>query len=46
MYKTVFTQYDPFERWYTEQSDVWLDHVKNVLSSTNALYDRQRLKQV
>ena len=28
MSKTVFTQYDPFESWYTEQSDVWLDDVK------------------
>ena len=37
--KTVFTQYDPFEPWYTEQS-VWLDDVKNVLSSTNAMCDR------
>ena len=28
MSKTVFTQYDPFETWYTCQSDVWLDDVK------------------
>ena len=28
MYKAVFTQYDPFESWDTEQSDVWLDDVK------------------
>ena len=28
MSKTVFTQYDPFESGYTEQSDVWLDDVK------------------
>ena len=28
MRKSVFTQYDPFESWYTEQSDVWLDDVK------------------
>ena len=28
MSKTVFTQYDPFDSWYTEQSDVWLDDVK------------------
>ena len=28
MSKTVFTQYDPFESWYTEHSDVWLDDVK------------------
>ena len=28
MSKTVFTQYDPFEPRYTEQSDVWLDDVK------------------
>ena len=40
MYKTVSTQYDPHESWYREQSDVWLDDVKNVLSSTNALCDR------
>ena len=26
--KTVFTQYNPFETWYTCQSDVWLDDVK------------------
>ena len=26
--KTVFAQYDPFETWYTCQSDVWLDDVK------------------
>ena len=28
MSKTVFAQYDPFETWYTCQSDVWLDDVK------------------
>ena len=28
MYKTVFTQYDAFESWCTEQSDVWVDDVK------------------
>ena len=28
MSKTVFTQYDPFEPWYTQQSDVRLDDVK------------------
>ena len=28
MSKTVFTQHDPFETWYTCQSDVWLDDVK------------------
>ena len=28
MSKTVFTQYDPFETWYTCQSDVWVDDVK------------------
>ena len=28
MSKTAFTQCDPFESWYTEQSDVWLDDVK------------------
>ena len=28
MSKTVFTQYHPFEPWYTEQSDVWLDDFK------------------
>ena len=28
MSKTVFTQYDPFESRYTEQSDVLLDDVK------------------
>ena len=28
MSKTVFTQYDPFETWYTCQSDVWLEDVK------------------
>ena len=28
MSKTVFTQYDPFESWYTEHSDVWLDDVR------------------
>ena len=28
MSKTVFTHYDPFEPWYTEQSGVWLDDVK------------------
>ena len=27
MSKTVFTQYDPFESWCTEQSDVWLGDV-------------------
>ena len=26
--KTVFTQYDPSERWYTCQSNVWLNDVK------------------
>ena len=30
MSKTVFTQYDPFETWYTCQSDVWLDDVKTL----------------
>ena len=28
MSKTFFTQCDPFESLYTEQSDVWLDDVK------------------
>ena len=28
MSKTVFTQCDPFETWYTCRSDVWLDDVK------------------
>ena len=28
MSKTVFTQYDPLETWYTCQSDVWPDDVK------------------
>ena len=28
MSKTVFTQYDSFETWYTCQFDVWLDDVK------------------
>ena len=28
MSKTVFTQYDPFESWYTVQSDAWPDDVK------------------
>ena len=28
MSKTVFTQYDPFETWYTCQSDLWLHDVK------------------
>ena len=28
MSKTVFTQYDQVETWYTCQSDVWLDDVK------------------
>ena len=28
MSKTVFTRYDPFETWYTCQSDAWLDDVK------------------
>ena len=28
MSKTVFTQCDPFEPWYKEQSDVWLDDGK------------------
>ena len=28
MSKTFFTQYDTFEYWYTEHSDVWLDDVK------------------
>ena len=28
MSKTVYRQYDPFEFWYTEQSDAWLDDVK------------------
>ena len=28
MSKTVITQFDPFETWYTCQSDVWLDDVK------------------
>ena len=31
MSKTVFTQYDPSESWYTEQSDSWLDDVKTFL---------------
>ena len=30
MSKTVFTQYDPFETWYTCQSDAWLDDVKTI----------------
>ena len=28
MSKTVLTQYDPSESWYTELNDVWLDDVK------------------
>ena len=28
MSKTLFTQYDPFEPWYTEQSNMSLDDVK------------------
>ena len=28
MSKTAFTQYDPSESWYTEQSGSWLDDVK------------------
>ena len=30
MSKTPFTQYHPFETWYTFQSDVWLDGVKTL----------------
>ena len=40
MSKSVFTQYDPLESWYTEQSDVFLNDVKNVLPPTNAPCDR------
>ena len=40
MSKTVFTQYDASETWYTCQSHVWLDDGKKVLSSTSALCDR------
>ena len=28
--KTVFTQCDPSESWYTEESDVWLDDVQTL----------------
>ena len=30
MSKTVCTQYDPSESWYTEQNDVWLDDAKKI----------------
>ena len=40
MSKSVFTPCDPLESWYTEQSDVLFEDVKNVLPPTNAPCDR------
>ena len=39
MSKTVFTQYDPLEHWYTCQSDVRLDDVKRFYPRLCCFFD-------